>query len=179
MLKRAILIVLVVALAACGDDSGGGAGGGLSEEEQAYVDEAMADFDPEDAEPLTEDDARCMVTSLVEEVGVDRLEEIGLSAESFATDEDLPTNLEEDDAQQVIDSMNGCFDLRELFLAGMAEGEELPAEARACLSDAMDDEFVDQVMLTMLTEGEAALEEDPELRSELMSLFTECPEAMG
>jgi hypothetical protein len=185
MIKRltVLAVVLVTAVAACndgGDGSGGGqGGGGLSDAEQAYVDDAMEDFDAEDAEPLTRDDAECMVTRLVQDVGVERLEEIGLTAESFSTDEDLPDDLSEEDARRVLDSMGRCFDLRELFLAGLAEDEDIPAEAQACLEEQLDDDFVDRVMLTLLTEGEEALSEDSAMASEMIAMFTECQGAAG
>lgn len=197
MIKR--LLVLSVALllgaAACNDDGGGGNGsggtgsggdgggqdadGGLSDEEQDYLDRAMQDFDAEDAAPLTRDDAECMVTRMVQDLGVDRLDEIGLTAESFAEDEDLPEDLSEDDARRVLRSMERCFDVRDLFLAGLEESGDVPEEARQCIAEQLDDDFIQKVMLALLTEGEEAMASDPELTSEMVSLFTECQGAAG
>src|SRR5690606_33584482 len=88
-LTTIILSSMLLVAAACGDDDGGG-GGDLSSEEQEYVDAAMAEFDAEEAEPLTESDARCIVSSMVDKLGVDRLGEIGITPESFGSEDGAP-----------------------------------------------------------------------------------------
>lgn len=171
---------LLLFAAACGDDDGGGSGD-LSGPEQEFVDAAMAEFDPEDAEPLTEDDARCVVTSLVEELGVDRLEELGLTPESFGSEEGapFPENLSEDEANGVVDGFEGCLDLAGLFTQSMAEDDSIDDETRECLADAFDKSMVRRLFVTMLTQGEDAMTEDPELLSDIMSVFMKCPGALG
>lgn len=172
--------LLLLGAAACGDDEDGGGGGDLPAEEQEYVDAAMAEYDAEEAEPLTEDDARCIVVSMVDALGVERLEEIGLTPESFADDSDepFPSGLEEDEANQVVDGFEGCFDMSQLFLDEMAADESLPPEARECLAEAFDEDFTRRIFVTMLTKGEAALEEDEELTSELFAAISQCPEVL-
>lgn len=183
---RKITITLTVGMlvllgAACGDDDGGGGGGGdLSSAEQEYVDAAMETFDPEEAEPLTEDEARCMVTSMVDAVGVDTLEDAGLTPESFGeADSPFPEGLTEDQAEGVVDGMEDCFDLSQLFLDGMAEDASLSDEDRECLADAFDGDTVHDLFVTMLSQGEEALQEDPEAMSAILELFSQCPGALG
>ena len=167
-------------LAACGDDDGGG-GGDLSSEEKEYVDAAMAEFDPAEAEPLTEDDARCVVTSMVEAIGVDRLEELGVTPESFSSDDGapFPEGLTEDEANGVVDGFEGCIDLPALFTESMAADESIDEETKACLADAFDEDTIRRIFVTMLTEGEDALSDDPELMQEFLGIFEECPGALG
>jgi hypothetical protein len=167
-------------IAACGDDDGGG-GSDLSAEEQEYVDAAMAEFDPAEAEPLTEDDARCVVTSMVESLGVDRLEELGITPETFGDDDGapFPEGLTEDEANSVVDGFDGCLDLSALFAESMAGDPSIDDETKECLADAFDSDTVRRIFVTMLTEGEDALGDNPELMQELMGIFQECPGALG
>jgi hypothetical protein len=176
----AVLTVSLFALAACGggDDSGGG---GLSGEEKDFVDSAMKDFDAKEAEPLTEDQARCIVEGMVTGMGVDRLDEIGITPETFSSEGDspFPSGLTDDEADKVIKSFDSCFDLEELFLEASLSDASLTDEAKKCLTDAIDSDTIHKVFKVMLTEGEDALGNDPELTQALLALFTACPDALG
>jgi hypothetical protein len=179
LLRHLVLPVTLLTFAVgCGDDGEGG-GGGLTAEEQAYVDEALEGFDPEEEAPLTEDDARCVATSMVEGVGVERLEEVGLTPESFSSDEDLPDGLAVEDAQTIVDGMKGCIDLQELMLAGIAEDASLSEETQECLAEHFDDDLVERSMVALLSEGTDALSEQSGVGAELMAAFVACPGALG
>jgi len=170
---------LLFGAAACGDDDEGGGGDDRSSEEQEYVDAAVSTFDPEEDAPLTEEDARCIATSMVDNLGVERLEELGITPESFGDEESaLPEDLDEDEANRVVDGFEGCFDMTQLFLEGIDEDGALSPEARECLADAFDEDVTRRIFVTMLTEGEDALEEDQELMSEFLRLYSACPEAL-
>lgn len=171
---------LLLFAAACGDDDGGGSGD-LSGPEQEFVDAAMAEFDPAEAEPLTEDDARCVVTSMVDSLGLERLEELGITPDSFGSDEGapFPENLDEDEANDVVDGFEDCLDLGALFAESMASDDALDEETRDCLADAFDKDMVRRLFVTMLTKGEDALEEDPELLGDILGVFAKCPGALG
>jgi len=178
-LTALVLSGFLLVTASCGDDDGGE--GDLSSEEQEFVDAAMAEYDAEEAAPLTEDDARCIVQSMVESVGVDRLDELGITPEQFGSQDDapFPEGLTEEEANGVVDGFEGCIDLSGLFLDGMAEDETLSAEAKECLADAFDEDTIRRIFVTMLTEGEDALEQDEDLMAEFLGIFSECPEALG
>jgi hypothetical protein len=176
------LVALLLAVAgACADeaDPDGAAGGGdaeLTEEEQAYVDAALEDFDPQEEAPMTEDDARCIATSMVEDVGVERLEEMGLSPESFSEGGELPEGaIAEAEAQDLVDGITECIDVRALFLAGLDEDGSLSPEAEECLTEAFDEELVTRTMVVLLTQGEDALADDSGVGAELMRAFLACP----
>lgn len=174
----AMLLSGLFLLGACGDDGGGG-GGDLSSADREYVDAALATFDAEEATPLTESDARCIVESMVGGLGAERLEDLGITPDSFGSDDSpFPEGLEEDEANEIVDGFEGCFDMGEVFLEGLAEDGTLSDEAKECLADAFDDDTIRQIFVTMLTQGEDALQDDPELTSEFMSIFSECPEAL-
>jgi len=187
---RALRLLLIPALllavgAGCGDDDEGGSGGGgggedgLSDEEQAYVDAAMKDFDPKEAEPLTEDDATCIVTSMVDSVGVDGLKDAGITPESFSESEGFPDGLTEDQAGDVVGAINGCVNLRDLFLEGIEQDSSISKETQDCLAERFDDDFVRRLMIVTLSKGEEGLSSDSDLATELTTIFQECPGAIG
>jgi hypothetical protein len=178
MRKTALtLVAALFVLGACGDDGGGD--GDLSSADQEYVDAAMATFDPEEAAPLEEGEARCIVESMVGSLGAERLEELGITPDSFGgSDNPFPEGLEEDEANQIVDGFEGCFDMGELFLEGLAEDGTMSDDAKKCLADAFDEDTIRRIFVTMLTQGEDALQDDPELTSEFLSIFSECPDAL-
>jgi len=173
-----LLLSGLLLFAACGGDDGGG-GGELSSADQEFVDAAMQQYDPEDTE-LTEDQARCVAESLVGAVGSERLEDLGISPESFGDDDNpFPEGLDQDEAEDVVEGINSCIDMASLFVESMSENGQLSDEAVACLADAFDQATIDEIFVTMLTEGEDALQENQELTVKLLDVFQECPEALG
>jgi hypothetical protein len=182
LLRRssAVLVALMLAgLTACGDDEPSSNADGLTDEEQDYVDGALEGFDEEEEAPLTEEDARCIATSMVKAVGVDELEAAGITPESFSSDDEIPEGLEEDQARAIVGGIKGCIDMLELFVEGIAEDTELSEDARACLADQFDDDLVDRLMVTMLTEGEDGLDPSTGVGAEVMQAAFACPEAFG
>ena len=179
-----LVIGVVLAFAAgCGDDDSESEGStdtasesDLSDEEQAYVDEAVNGFDAERDAPMTEDDARCIATSMVQTIGVDRLEEMGFTPESFSEDGDLPEGaVSEADAEVIVSGMADCIDMRELFLAGFTEDESLSPETIECLTERFDEDLVTDLMVVLLSEGEAGLSETSGPGAALMEAYTACP----
>ena len=173
-----LLAAFALGAAGCGDDDPA-ADDGLDAAEQAYVDEALEGFDPEEEAPLTEDDARCIATSMVERVGVERLVEVGLTPESFSSDDELPDGLDVADAQTIVRGIKGCIDFRDLFLEGFADDGSLSAEAQACLAEQFDDDLVERTMVVLLSEGETALDDDSGVGGELTAAVKACPEAIN
>jgi hypothetical protein len=165
-----LLAVLAVAAAGCSDD-GDGAG---SADEEAYVDEAMEDFDAEAAAPLTEEDARCVVTSMVDAVGLERLEEIEVSPASF-TQGDFPSAFTEDEAEAAVAAIGGCVDLRALFLEGLNEDPALSDQTKECLQGEFDEELVNQLFTGMLTKVETPTDEETPLQAAMTEAFLACP----
>ena len=178
-----VVALLLVGAAACSEEgdatSDAPGASGLSAAEQAYVEEALEGFDAEREAPMTEADARCIATSLVEGVGVERLEEMGITPESFSDDGDLPAGaVEEAEAEVMVDGITECIDIRALFLAGFNEDGSLSAEAEECLADAFDEDLVERTMVLLLTDGEDALSDDSGVGAEVMESFLACPGAL-
>lgn len=175
-----VLMTGVLLLAACGGDDKGGGSGGLSAEEQSFVDDAMEGFDAEEAAPITEDDATCMVESFVTNLGVDRLDELEISPADFASDdESFPSGLTADEATQVVDGFEGCIDLSSLFLDSLAQDQSMSEEARTCLAKAFDEAAIQRIFVTLLTDGEDALTADEDFMAEMTAVVSTCPEAFS
>jgi hypothetical protein len=180
MLAMAVLVVCAFALA-CGDDDGGGSGGDSSTEEgQEYVDAILASND--DSE-LTDEENECFTRAFVDAVGVEQLQGAVTPAEIREDPESSPEEfgitLDEDQADAFWEGINECMDVRAAFVEGLTEGEDMSEEAVACLEDAIDDDLLKRVLVTSLTEGEDALQEDEDLMGDLIGVLSDCPGAVA
>ena len=90
----------------------------------------------------TEEQADCISDGMVDEVGVDKLQEYDLLNEDLEiNDEANPTDMEEGDADALAGVFVDCIDVEEMFAAQFGEGEqELPAEAQDCIKEAIDED---------------------------------------
>jgi hypothetical protein len=182
MRTRVVLAALAIALVGCGDDDDSG-GGDVSEEEQPYVDafvEDAADADEEDLQ-ISPEQAECFGARFVSIVGVDRLEEAGVTPEEFGGESDLDFStlgLSEDEGGEIYDAFADCdVDIRAELLRSMG-ADDMAEEDRECMADAFDDDLLRRMMITTFVEGEEALDADDELRGELFAVFAECPGAI-
>jgi hypothetical protein len=180
MRTRVVLAALAVALGACGDDDDGGE---VSEEAQPYVDafvDSAANAE-EDELQLSSEQAECFGTRFVEIVGVDRLEDAGVTPDDFGDDSDMDFSelgLTEDEGGEIYDAFGECdVDIRQEFLASLGADEELSDEDRECVADAFDEDLLRRILVTTFVEGEDALENDEELMSDVFAVFAECPGA--
>ena len=90
----------------------------------------------------TEEQADCISNGMVDDVGVDKLQEYDLLTEDLEINEDAnPTDMEEADADALAGVFVDCIDVEEMFAAQFGSGEEdLPAEAQECIKDAIDED---------------------------------------
>lgn len=104
---------LAVTLAACGGESEREVlTGALTE--SLLQDETFADYE------ITEEEATCVAERTVEDIGVDRLQEVGLDDDS---DEADLTALEDTEIAMLGDAMDQCVaDSREVLVDAVAEG---------------------------------------------------------
>jgi hypothetical protein len=174
------MVVMCGLAAACGDDDGGGSSGESgSPEGQEYVDAIVASNDTSD---LTDEENECFARAFVDAVGVEELQGAVSPDEIRANPETTPQEfgitLDGDQADAFWEDVNECMDVRAAFVEGMTEGEDVSEEAVNCLEDAIDDDLLKRIFVTSLMEGEQALDQDEELTSDLMSVLSECPEAV-
>ena len=90
----------------------------------------------------TEEQADCISNGMVDDVGVDKLQEYDLLDEDLKINEEAnPTDMEEGDADALAGVFVDCIDVEEMFTSQFGSGEEkLPAEAQECIKDAIDED---------------------------------------
>ena len=181
MRTRVVLAVGVLALAIGG--CGGDDDDDVSEDEQPYVDAfvASASDADEDELQLSGEQAECFGARFVDIVGVDRLEEAGVTPEDFGDDSSLDFSeigLSEDEGEDIYDSFEECdVDIRAEFLNSLDADGSLTEEDRECVEDAFDEDLIRRMLVTTFVQGEDALEQDEELMSDVFAVFSECPGA--
>jgi|SoiMethySBSTD1v2_1073268.scaffolds.fasta_scaffold67259_2 hypothetical protein len=188
----ALLLAVSLGAAACGGDDDDSASnttdttGGSNEQsssdsgtghnEADYV-AALSDSAGEGL-GLSDEEAGCFAGVLVDVVGVDGLEQVG----AFDKIQDNPEGnladygIELDDQQSadLFDGLNGCTDLRGMLETEIASDGSVPPEGAACLVDNLDDDTFAQLMTAALTEGESALNADPDLEAALEQSAADC-----
>ena len=141
---------LAVVGAGCGDDGGGGGGG------NSYAEAAAASFRDDPDFPFDDDSAECFAGRLVDVIGVDRLENAGVTPEDFADEEfdlaDAGLDLGDEEASELASAFPECdIAIADLIVIGIEEdGAEVPDDLRACLEENIDDEAFADVFGTRL-----------------------------
>ena len=165
-----------------GDDDGEGATGDVSDEARPYVDALVESAENSDSDvPFEAGEAECLAPRWVDILDPTRLEEAGIAPEDLAGSDDAITELDltEEDGGALYDAMVECgVDVRDEFIAGIAEESDLSEEDRACLEEQFDDDFLRRIFVVVLTQGEDALQADQAFTSEVLSKFSECPGAL-
>lgn len=157
LLKVAFVAFLLLTAAACSDDGGEGASTEVSDEAQPYADALASSLLADSSEEISMDQgqADCLAAKWVNVITVERLEENDIDAEALA-DPDATSNLsdlglEEGEAGAMVDGFGECdINLREAFLADMGDGEDVPAEVQECMEDAVSDEAIKELFVTLL-----------------------------
>ncbi len=174
---------VVVTAVGCGDDEDGiaSATGGDADLRQEYVD-ALVEVTDEAGAVFTVEEHRCMVESFVDGLGVDALDEAGVTPDDIRNDpdtgpEDLGFDFSGEQAADFYDRLWDCMDLRAFFIEGMGAGATLPDEVIACLDENISDDMLERVFTRLFTEGEDAFDDglDPELENAL----SHCPLPAG
>ncbi len=90
----------------------------------------------------TEEQADCISNGMVDEVGVEKLQEYDLlNADLEINEEADPTDMEQGDADALAAVFVDCIDVEKMFATQFSSGEEeLPAEAQDCIKEAIDED---------------------------------------
>jgi hypothetical protein len=169
-LALSLLVLAGPAVGACSDDGGGDA--------QPYVDALTESFlESEDGEfAPTDEQAECMAEKTIDAIGVDTLEDAGISPEEVVDSDgpdDLGLELSEDQATDAARAFVDC----DLSYAEAFAGADAPEEAIECIDENLDeDAMVEAIALQYQGEEDAADELFGELFEEL---GTECEDAFG
>ncbi len=135
-----LLLSIAVIAAACGDDDDS-SGGDVSDSPiaQALAAEMMEDGDSPFA---NEEDANCFAAKAVNDIGEDRLIELGVTADNVGSIDSI--DFSEGELDTIVDAMDDCVDLGAAIAAEMGEG--MPEEAVKCLGDELDGDMVKSMM---------------------------------
>jgi len=158
---RASGVVLVLALGACGTggDDDGKAADAISSSLTADSDQALQ---------VTDEQADCVGEGFVDDIGTDKLTDYGILTEDLeASDKALDTKMDKADAEAAAAVLVGCTDAQKLFSDAISQGQEIPAEAQACLDEALTDEVVTDFFA-------ATFAQDTALAAEAMTPLQEC-----
>jgi hypothetical protein len=162
MLRRLlpVLVVAVLLVGACGsgdkksaseliDDEPSAAGeSDDAATEKEYEDQFVFSLVADSDYAFNEEQARCAARKIIDEIGMQRLEEAGLNEEFLAGDSDAGTDLTDAEARAFVDALFDCGDMTQAFTADMTSDDEFfTPEAATCYADALvaDDAFREMV----------------------------------
>ena len=174
MLKRVMVAVLALSLvaAACGDDDGGA----LTEGEAVIVDAIIVgiaeDSDPGNpfSDPVA---ARCFVEGMVQDMGVARLAEVGISTgsedpqEAFA----LMTEAEIDD---LTDTAFECLDMDAMMVTEFTRNGISEDSAECVVAELNKTDFFRASFAAALTGSDNNPADDPETMGVMLEALTKC-----
>lgn len=171
-MQRRLLAALALAallLAACGDE-----GGEDASKDDEYVAAMAESMRADDELPFAGDDIECLAGEFVGALGGgERLEADGITPDDLRGEEglaDLGLELGQDEADGIAASFGSCdVSLAELVLA--EAGGEVPAEARDCVEENLDEEVLADFFATVLVDEGTGDEPPEELLQPLLACF--------
>lgn len=118
----------------------------------------------------------CIAAGVVTDLGVERLEELGVTSGGVPDDRTGLENLTRAEREQVADRALACVDLEEL-LADTFEQQGIDPSVGACLLDGIGEDTIKEILVLALGGEELDLEADPEIAQRIFgALFTCMPE---
>lgn len=160
--------MVLVAVACGGGDSG------LDDTEQAMADAIAAQM--LDDGDTTEAEAQCVGEGVVDEMGMDRLIEVGLdrsAVESGTGPDDV--ELSDEDIDSLLDPMLDCIDFAAVFTESMTSGDDAISEESAdCIAAGISDDTIRSAARAGLTGDEFDPVDDQDVLGEVFDLMAEC-----
>lgn len=153
-------LTLTLTLAACG-------GGDDAEAAEAISASMMESSDDEFA--VDQEQADCVGESLVDELGVDKLQEYGMLTDDLEVDTSVgQVTMEQDDAENAAEVIVGCIDAEAMLGDAFAADDSLGEEERECINEVLDDEALTN-MLALMFQGR-----EDEAMTDLMGPLMSC-----
>ena len=124
----------------------------------------------------TEDQAECISEGMVDDVGVETLQEYDLLNDDLEINDDAnPTDMSEEDADALAGVFVDCIDVEEMFAAQFESAEQdLPAEQQECIKEAIDEDAM-KAGLSASFQGKED-EGFTEMQNKMMECVTAGPE---
>ncbi|WP_040493487.1 hypothetical protein [Ilumatobacter nonamiensis] len=173
ILSIAAVTALTLAAAACGgDDDGGSSDGADSPVGEALAAEILDDSEGESV-AQTEEEARCWAGSIVDDIGEERLEELGVTADNVSDIDDI--GFSDDEVDGLVDGMFDCIDVTATFAEQFTE--DFGEEGAQCVAESLDEDFVKDLMRSVVSGEEA--EPSEEFFQDFLDIAAECDLPLG
>lgn len=141
MLKTgAVLCTLLLALTACG--------GGDESQAKESIKASLLDNPDLAGTELTDEEADCVSDGMVDDLGVEKLQEYKLLDDNAEVIEDAsPDDFAAEDADALAGTIVGCVDVEELLNEQMgATMEQMTDEQASCITDAFDEDTIKDII---------------------------------
>jgi len=170
-MARIVMVLVGVALVAGACSSADSGEGGRSESEQELVDEMTSQIlqDQDAASPFGATEARCVSETIVDDIGLDGLDAMGITADDAGG---FWVAASEDDANRFIDIAMSCVDFRSLLAAEFSAG--VSRESAECLANGFPEGFVRATAVAGIRNEDFSLDDDPEMAGEIIGLVAAC-----
>ncbi len=145
----------------------------LSGDEKAFAADLAAGLAEGENEGFPNDQAECWSSRLVDDFGVDRLEEVGITAESMSSTDgpDPLTDLTDDEKASFTAGFVDCIDLVEVMIAAAeADGTGDTSAMKACLEGSVS-EKTEEAFAQVLIEGDEVAENDSKLQAAMAPIM--------
>lgn len=164
MKTRALLVAgglaLALSLTACGQDDD-------AEAAEAISANMMQESD--DGFTVDQGQADCVGEGMVEEIGVDQLQEYGMLTDDLQVNDSLgEVTMEETDADSAAEVVVGCVDAQAMLAEQLSADGTLTEQQQQCISEALDDDAV-TMMFSLIFQGK-----EDEATSDLMGPLMSC-----
>lgn len=143
---RALLVAGGLALSLTLTACGGG------DDEQAAEAISASMMEQSDTEfPVDEEQADCVGEGLVDEIGVDQLQEYGMLTDDLTVNESVgQVTMEEGDADSAAEVLVGCLDAETMMAEQLGADDTMTEEQRECMADVLDDDALTTLFSLML-----------------------------
>jgi hypothetical protein len=170
----AVVATLCLALTACGGDGGGGEGNADEEKASANL-KAYFLEESDDAAGLdiTEEQAGCVSDGVVDEIGIDQLQEYGLLTDDLEVEKNAELDEKEitaGDADSLAGTFVDCVDVKGLITKQLGDLPQATQKQKDCISDALTDDALEEMLSQVFqgNEGQAT----SKLQSKMMACVT-------
>lgn len=172
---RVRLLTLILALglvaAACGDDDAG-----VNAEGQALADAILADMmaDEEEGDEFDEADMRCFAEGIVADLGVARLNDLGVTTEDVGDPEVAFRAMTDAEMERMADIGLRCIDYEAGFIEAMT-ADGMSRESAECLTERMaESDFFRVSFITSMRGEDFSEEQDAELMPMFLDAAGDC-----
>jgi hypothetical protein len=146
-------------------------GGGVETSDQLI--DLMVGQMAEPGSPFDDDAARCFAEGVMDEVGFERLIEIG-AGDPSADPEEVFSQMSESEVNTIADVALTCIDVHALFVSQFVE-QGLPEDAAICIADGVSGApWLRDMLVTAMLGEEPDVAADPEAMTMIMDLVQQC-----